>query len=492
MNNRNRCQALALFEFSSSALAWAAVVFVGVVGLTPLLGCQADGPPVSGVTPPDMVIDDDPAAVGALNDPLSRPATATLSPENFNQASQCAGCHPNHYSQWKTSMHAYATIDPIWRTLVGIRQADFEGERDQFCTQCHTAIGTRGGEVYPNFSFDDFSPIALEGVTCEACHKVSGVQRVYNSGHVLDETGPIRGPIEDPVPNSFHESEYSPLHDTSAFCGACHDVIEQNGLLLERPFEEWASSPAAEDGRNCQSCHMPTYRGKAAELPDVPERDNIHLHRFIGVDMPLSDDFITDEAVEDELRAEIAALLQSAGAIELEASDSVTPGGQIDLFVTVRNLIDAHDLPTGSTFNRQLWVAVTATDGEGNVIYQTGNLDDNGDLRDYWSELDQFGDNDLLSFASGFLDERGNPTVFPWLAAEHISNSLSPLFVRTSTLFVPTTAETVGPITIEATLRFRSFPPFLLRALGHGDLVDKLEIIDIDDATLTIEVITEG
>lgn len=471
------------FRCSAAAVSWC-----GAFVIIDTVGCVSETPGVIDDPPSNDGDDGGSGGIGGLNDPLSMPASPTLSVESFNEASKCAGCHPNHYAQWKTSMHAYATIDPIWRTLVAIRQADFEGQRDQFCTQCHTAIGTRGGEVFPMFSFDDFSPISLEGVTCEACHKVAGIERVYNSGHVLDETGPLRGPIEDPVPNSFHESQFSPLHDTSEFCGACHDVIEQHGLLLERPFEEWAASPAAEGGRNCQSCHMPTYRGKAADLPNVPERDNIHIHRFIGVDLPMTDDFFADDATREEIRGEIVDLLRSAGRIELEATETIEAGDQIDLFVTLRNLIDAHNLPTGSTFNRQLWIAVTATDGEGKVLYQTGDLDDNGDLRDYWSELDQFGDSDLLSFTSGFLDERGNPTVFPWLAAEHVSNSLSPLFVRTNTLFIPTEEATVGPITIEARLRFRTFPPFLLRALGIGELVEKLEIYDIDEATLTVEV----
>lgn len=451
-------------------------IAIAVLGALLLTRCLSVFPPLL----PDTNLD-------PLHDAISMPKEPTLSPSNFRSSALCGECHPNHYAQWRTSMHAYATKDPVWRALVAIRQSDFNGERDQFCIQCHSAIATRGGEVVPNFSFDDFSPISLEGITCEACHKVSALARPYNSGHILDETGPIRGPIQDPVSNSFHESMYSPLHDSSIFCAGCHDVVEQHGLNLERPYEEWLPSPAAAEGRNCQSCHMPTYRGKAAPFDNVPERD-LHLHRFIGVDMPLSDDFITDPDLFNEIRAEVVALLRSAGSIEVEAASNVKAGEQLDLFVTVRNLIDAHNLPTGATFNRQLWVAVTVKDANGTILYQTGHLDANGDLRNYWSELDPFGDGDLVEFGSRFVDERGNPTVFPWKAAEHISNSLSPLYARTITLFVPTQSGTIGPLTIEAQLRFRSFPPFLLRALGLGDLAPKLTVTDIDEAMLTVAV----
>ncbi len=453
-----------------------------------VIGCSAGNSPPSDADPDTLPPSDGDGTVASLHDPLSMPREPTLSPDNFNSATICGSCHPNHYDQWRTSMHAYATQDPVWRALIAIRQADFDGRRDQFCTQCHSAIGTRGGEINPGFSPEDFSPIVLEGITCEACHKVSGMERVYNSGHVLDETGPIRGPIEDPVASSFHESKYSPLHDTSEFCGGCHDVVEQHGLNLERPFEEWVPSPAAAEGRNCQSCHMPTYRGKAASVGGVPERDNLHLHRFIGVDMPLTDDFITDPDLLEELRAEVVQLLRSAGEIKIDTAASVSAGEQLDLMVTVRNLIDAHNLPTGATFNRQLWVAVTARDAGGTILYQTGHLDADGDLMNYWSASNQFGDADLIELSSRFVDAEGNPTVFPWWAAEHISNSLSPLYARTYTFFVPTQPDTVGPITIDARLRFRSFPPFLLRALGLQRYVEKLQITDIDEATTTVEV----
>jgi hypothetical protein len=305
---------------------------------------------------------------------------------------------------------------------------------------------------------------------------------------VLDEDGPMRGPIQDPIDSPFHESEYSPLHDTSDFCAGCHDVVEQSNLNLERPFQEWLPSPAAAQGRNCQSCHMPTYSGKAAVLADAPQRDNLHVHRFIGGAMPLAEGFIDDPELAEQIRTLNQELLRSAGEVEIEVGQSVRAGEQLDLFVTVRNLIDAHSLPTGATFMRQLWLAVTVTDADGNVIYQTGHLDDDGDLRNYWSAADPYGDDDLVEFSSRFVDEQGNPTVFPWKAAEHISGSLPPLYARTVTLFVPTEADTPGPLTIDARLRYREFAPFLLRAIGLPELVERLEITDIGEAIEMVEV----
>ena len=474
-----------------------ALGIVAMVGVL-ILGCPSGTPDsTDGSSSPNgtdgTVQDDstDPTFVAdptAKFDPLSRPESPTLSPENFNSAKDCAACHPTHAAEWATSMHAYATVDPVWRILVDLRKAEFDGAQDQMCVQCHTAIGTRGGEVVPGFSWDDLSDISLEGVTCEACHKVSGMRRIYNSGHELDETGPLRATIEDPVANAYHESEYSELFGEAKFCGGCHDIVDMaRGLPLERPYEEFLTSPAAKAGRNCQTCHMPTYTGKAAIGDGVPER-TLHRHRFIGAEVALDESFVPDPEVRAMLREEVDNMLRSAAEIKVEA-ESVRAGEQLDLLVTVRNLIDAHNLPTGSTFLRQCWVAITATDAEGNILYQTGHLDEDGDLRNYWSTADQFGDPDLIEFGSRFIDETGNPTVFPWLAVEHISNTIPPLHERTFTLFVPTEADTVGPITIEAAVRFRPIAPFVLRALGADALVENLVITNMDEIAMTVEVV---
>ncbi len=425
-----------------------------------------------------------------FHDPLSMPAEPTLDVDDFNSAESCATCHPTHYDQWRQSVHSYATVDPLFHALVGLRQDDYDGAQDPFCMQCHTAIGTRGGEVVPGFRFEDLSQVASEGVTCEACHKVSSVERPYNSGHVLDPTGPLRGPLEDPADNNYHASEHSTIFETSEFCAGCHDVVEISGVALERPYEEWLESPAGAAGRTCQSCHMDTWDGQAAV--GGPERTGLSDHRFRGVEVPLAEGFIADPADVAALREKIAELLDQAGSIYLEAPYDAAAGEQLDLLVTLQNDIDGHNLPTGTTFIRQVWVELMATDATGRVLYQTGDLDENGDLRDFWSELDPYGDNDLLTLSSSLLDERGEPTVFTWRASELKSNALSPLYQRTYTLFIPIPEDAVGPITISSRLLFRSNPPWLLRLAGLGDLVDSLVIQEIGEDVLTIDLVDAG
>lgn len=414
-------------------------------------------------------------------DPLSMPQTPSLSVDSFRSASNCQSCHPQHYAQWTTSRHAYAMKDHVFRALVRLRQQAFDGAQDQFCTQCHSAPCARGGECVDGFAFEDLSPLSLEGVTCEACHKVSGLERTHNSGHVLDPAGPIRGPIMDPAPNPFHATEPSPLHKKSDFCGGCHDVIEVSGLHLERPFAEWSNSPAANTEATCQSCHMPASPGQAAV--DGPMR-TVHEHRFIGVDLPSPE--VADEAERALHRSRVQALLSSTATLTVSASPRVQAGAQVDLHVTVTNTNHAHDFPTGTTFIRQVWIAVTVQDAQGQVLYETGGLDANGDLRDAFSALDPYGDHDLLSLSSNLIDARGNPTILPWQATEHVSRSLNPLHARTHTLFVPTSSTTPGPLSVQATLRFRPFAPYLYRVLELAD--EPMVIYDVAEAHTQVQV----
>lgn len=420
-----------------------------------------------------------------VHDPLSMPAEPTLDPSAFSSAERCASCHAEHAREWSTSMHAYAMVDPVFRALVRVRQADFAGTQDQFCVQCHSAIGTRGGEITAGFSFEALSPIVQEGVTCVSCHQVTELARDHNSGHVLDPASPMRATIADPVMSSRHEAEHSPLHGTSEFCGGCHDIVEVSGLSLERPYEEWLGSPAREDGRNCQSCHMPEV--SRAVAPTGPVRTS-HSHRFLGVDLPLAEGFATPEET-DAIRAEVQTLLRGAADVRLTTPTAVRAGTTLDLVLDVESLLDGHALPTGSTFIRQLWLEVIVRDATSRVVYETGTLDADGDLRDHWSTRDPYGDADLVSFASSLTNAAGEPELFPWRAVEHFRRTLEPRHTRTVTLFVPVPASMDGPLAVSARLRFRSHPPFLLRALGLDALVPRVEIHDVDAASATVEVI---
>jgi len=410
-------------------------------------------------------------------DPLSTPESPTVDLGAFSPSSACVDCHPTHVEEWSQSVHAHAMTDPVFRGLVAIRSADLSGEQDAFCTQCHSNIGTRGGDISPGFDWAGLDPVTLEGVTCESCHRIQELVRDHNAGHRLDPEGPMRGPIEDFAASSFHETEAAPWMADAAFCGTCHDVNEVSGLPLERPYAEWLSSPAGAEGRPCQTCHMPESAGVAAVGGAVR---TVHDHRFPGVDVPDGLDAETTAA----LRERVGELLAGSGTILLDLPEDVVAGGQLDVVVTVRNELDAHNLPTGSTYNRQLWVEVLVHDAAGELLYETGTLDADGDLRDHWSALDPYGDDDLIALHSDLIDADGQRTRLTHVAVEHRIRALQPLHERTWTLFAPVPGDAVGPLTVSARLRFRPYGPHLFRLLEQE--VPELVITDIDADAATV------
>lgn len=360
-------------------------------------------------------------------------------------------------------MHAYAMKDPVFQHLVKKRQRQKHGVQDKFCVQCHSTVGTRSGEVRADFQFDDLSPVVMEGVTCVACHQAGTVERTHNAGHTLEAR-------DVHMPN--------PAIQTAAFCGSCHDVREMNGLALESPYAEWEASPAAADGRTCQSCHMPTTLGRVS---DTSETDKpVHTHRFVGVDTPFDPEFFASAAEREAHIARITALLQ--GAAELEAVARRT-GDAVDLDVHVHNLVDGHNLPTGTTFIRQMWLEVQVYDSEGQVVFSSGTRDAFDDVRDHTSAIAPGSDPQLVTYHEHLYSVPGVHVMDAWDAKTLSDKALLPDERRTASyawMGAP------GEMRVEVRLLFRPASPALLRWVRMRTLSTQIPIYTMAEAVVTV------
>ena len=248
----------------------------------------------------------------------------------------------------------------------------------------------------------------------------------------------------------------------------------------------------------------PSAEGAALDYPDR----EMTSHKFVGPDYSLLDDFpfpddLNASAIaQEEYAGEVLTLLQNA--VEISSVQIHTQGSFNEVRVQVRNKTTGHNVPTGFTSERQLWLEVTATGQSGTVYFQSGDLDSHGDLRDAHSWEVKSGavelDGSLFNLQSsnlhrfGIQDEAlpgssGTPlelteTIFPFDADFIYKRSLAPEEVRQVSYMFSGVAE---PVEVSVRLKYRNLPPYILRALQLDDLVSRLRIFTIDSDQASIQ-----
>ncbi len=480
-----------------------------------------------------------------------------------------------------------------------------------FCENCHNPVSGALGQ-FPTLAESNGRPmrdfaddVGIRGISCEVCHQVSGPNPddtflgrlgdgISNNAFLMVPGHTKFGPLSDPQPNPEHDSAFSVDLEgndgylrSSEFCGACHDVRTPPGAgltedpltgepfqRLENLFTEWKNGPYGPINNqvggvvSCQDCHMDvgppapaaTYPSGATTVYPRPsmvtERDEVSTHYFTGVDIALVDFPGQDDTGLDEHGNVIGQiqrrqiLLESAANLSITAPAAVTSGGTLQLFVNVTNSGTGHNLPSGFSQERQMWVELTVKDAAANVVYQSGHLEDS--THPETGELVPDGnldDEDLLNFIGTIdpitleadvvhgpdfdrrhehppvyqgianfgnefkrvaTDAMGNPVIDPATGeiveeevfmpflSNHTDNSFSIPALHTENvrydIDIPVSA--VGPLTITSRLRFRALPPRFLRTLSAGRpdlvteaIVDRNRIVNMVEATpVSVEV----
>lgn len=237
---------------------------------------------------------------------------------------------------------------------------DFPGSSGN-CATCHVPVMAIDApfESDPNAA----SGVALEGTTCDFCHKIWDVKLNPSTGLPYPNiTGVLSfefrrpseghqffaGPFDDVAPG---EDTFSALQNESQFCAPCH-FGEFWGTLVYNSFGEWLASPYAEEGsetfQTCQDCHMPPLgMDHFAALEQGAHRrdpDLIFSHRMPG-------------AADQELLENTAEL-----SIEVSRNDE-----RIFVDASVFNALAGHHIPTDSPL-RQIFLVVEAIDTNGEPL----------------------------------------------------------------------------------------------------------------------------
>jgi hypothetical protein len=340
-----------------------------------------------------------------------------LTPEQLRDPETCKGCHPIHYREWSSSMHAYAARDPVFLAMNQRGQRETKGELGDFCVKCHAPMAVVDKLTKDGSNLEQL-PDMERGVSCYFCHSVVGVNGPHNGMLALANDGIMRGPIRDPLQPSAHRAEYSDLFDdqspqSNAMCGTCHDVFTPSGVHLERTSAEYQSGifsksatgePPAFD--SCAGCHMPPREALAATQPAGAGQRTVHEHLWPGIDLPLTD-FPNRAALRSAV--EDCELAKSVPFFKLE----VTPP---DLFTFRIETGAGHNQPSGSAQDRRMWLEFLAYDEDGALLdkVSSGNIAD-GEVEEKAPNDPKY-DPHLLMFRDRIYDAQGKPVHMFWEA----------------------------------------------------------------------------
>ena len=435
---------------------WGLVVAAGL-----LIGCEQD----SGV----------PQTAAMLGEQLLR----------LRDPETCKECHPGHYQEWSSSMHAYAAKDPVFIAMNQRGQRETGGALGDFCVRCHAPMAVVDGLTQDGLNIEEL-PDFERGVSCYYCHNAAAIEDDHNAKLRLANDATMRGPIEDAMPSGAHDVAYSNLFDedhgnSSAMCGACHDIVTPTGVRLERTYQEYLSGVFSKNATDlpepfetCLGCHMDGRTGRAANVPGAPERI-VHEHFWPAVDLALID-FPNRDAMRSAV--EDCQLRKGVAFFTLE----VTPP---DLFTFQIETGAGHNQPSGAAQDRRLWLELLAYDEAGELIEElsTGNIAD--DEMEEWPPDHPRHDPRLVMFRDRIYDAQGHPVHMFWEAEKserypdgYVSETLPPA----TTTYVEGKHAVVKQFRLESngqpparvTARLR------LRPIGFDVLQDLVDSGDLD------------
>ena len=232
-----------------------------------------------------------------------------------------------------------------------------------FCGTCHDVTLFNGFRLEEAFSEYRTSPAARNGTTCQDCHmgKEQGVSSGYEEGPAAIVGG--KPTKKRKITNHFFAGpDYSVIHP---------GIFPHNSEAQEMAsMEEWL-----------QFDHEAGWG--TDEFEDKVTEDMKFPVRWDSVDDRYDAREILNKQFERlgyarEKRLEVLRNGYHLGEVETLESDE----GGIRFRVRVRNPTGGHNVPTGFTGERLVWLHVAVTDRDGKLVFESGDLDPNGDVRD--------------------------------------------------------------------------------------------------------------
>ena len=434
-------------------------------------------------------------------------------PVHFLRSETCgiSGCHVETLVQFKDSVH-YRTPTPIFGAVQSLfmeeaRQGQFLGSRGslqidemrdihegresfRFCAGCHTPVALIAGEIDRGAGLPSFEE--WEGDSCILCHRIASMGDVVGGGGGDYSVAPppnrylfafsdhpvgrwLNKTLINNKPEHHMAMFDTPFYETSEYCVGCHKRLQ---------FSYWEASPynhppPGEETKECQDCHMP----QVATHNDVSalEKGTISDHRTLAANLVTPMLYGLEE--QDRLTREF--MKNDNMVLDVVAPAEIQPHDRLEFIVRVINKGVGHIFPAGPEADLiESWTEVTVTDGSGEQLLSYGLLDENGHLDHdstyVYTVMPHDQDGRALE-----LDRHRN-----WMFSEDKLHVVPAKYYDEFPFAVDLAeSDVIGPIKIDARLRFRKFNQAFLDFAAEAGFAPRLEapVVELDVVSANVE-----
>jgi MYXO-CTERM domain-containing protein len=311
----------------------------------------------------------------------------------FPPADSCHRCHESIYQSWRESPMAHAGLNTWTHDLysgegtpggmggfVYKRDSKFASTNpNSECAACHEPeLWARKPGVA--MVTDSHLDGVMHGISCSVCHRIASIDVTKTNFPGLHSAS-VK--MSRPAPGQDLIVQYGPLPDVtferltamrpsyqpqiqSEVCGACHqdkndpdqngNFEEENGVISEPTYLEWAASSYADRGskdfQTCAGCHMEVSDDPSAcseVTPDPPRaHGELRKHTFEGT---------TPKFLENAVTMSMQTQVKS---------------GELQVQVSIHNDKTGHHVPTGVTIRNMILLVEATRMSDGTALKHTG------------------------------------------------------------------------------------------------------------------------
>lgn len=393
-----------------------------------------------------------------------------------------AGEDVNPVDSWRSTMMANSAKDPFWRAKVSHEVAvnpAHQAVLEDKCTSCHAPMGRfdkffHGGGHY-SIGEMVMDPVAMDGVSCLACHMQSaeGIGNLFSGDLRFDTNRVVYGPFDaENLVGAPMESfvGYAPMYgahiNDAGLCAGCHTLVTAtvdlsgnhtgDHFVEQATYHEWLNSvfnteTAPDGGVTCQGCHMPRIDEPIVisalyDFLDDPayRRSPYGRHDLVGGNAFMlkllknnrEDLELTANGTHfDSTIARTVRLLQNQTLlVQNEVVDRTADTAFID--VSLVNLA-GHKFPSGYPA-RRAFVELVVEDVNGDTLFRSGGWDETHEVMGHDDEWEPHHDvirdeGQAQIYEMVMADVNGNKTTVLERAKEPLKdNRLAPLGFTTA------------------------------------------------------------